>query len=128
MEDLLTFVFEIMALPMEEAKTYQKFKELKSKAMTDTAFKKRRLKTHKVFIDIYSKDIYGFYPSEMVKAIKEKDNVLKEKDNVLKEKEENLRRTVIYLYTQDGKSVEVIAAITNIPIEVINKIILANNK
>ena len=149
MEDLLTFVFEIMALPMEEAKTYQKFKELKSKAMTDTAFKKRRLKTHKVFIDIYSKDIYGFYPSEMVKAIKEKDNVLKEKDNVLKEKdnvlkekdnvlkekdnvlkekEETLRRTVIYLYSKDGKTIEAIAEITNMPIEVINKIIIANNK
>jgi hypothetical protein len=53
LNSLLTFIFEIMTLPIEEANDYKNFRQFKEKEMTDTAFKKRREKTHKDFADIY---------------------------------------------------------------------------
>jgi hypothetical protein len=50
-----TFVFEIMTLPIEEANDYKKFREVKQRQMTDTAFKKKGEKTHKDFADVYTK-------------------------------------------------------------------------
>jgi DNA-directed RNA polymerase specialized sigma subunit len=113
--------------------------------MTDTAFKKKREKTHKDFADVYTKAAYDMYPSEMIKklkekdnvlkekdnvlkekdnVLKEKDNVLKEKDNVLKEKDEILNRLIIRLYFQEQKTKESIAELVGLPIETIDNIIL----
>ena len=106
--------------------------------MTDTAFRKKREKTHKDFADVYTKAAYDMFPSEMIKKLKEKDNVLKEKDNVLKEKdtvlkekdnviEENqrmLNRLITRLYFQEKKTKESIADLVGLPIKMIDDIIL----
>ena len=138
LNSLLTFVFEIMTLPVDEAKDYKNFRQIKEKQMTDTAFKKKREKTHKDFADVYTKAAYDMFPSEMIKKLKEKDNVLKEKDNVLKEKdtvlkekdnviEENqrmLNRLITRLYFQEKKTKESIADLVGLPIKMIDDIIL----
>jgi hypothetical protein len=92
--------------------------------MTDTAFNKKREKTHKDFADVYTKAAYDMYPSEMIKKLKEKDNVLKEKDNVLKEKDEILNGLIIRLYFQEQKTKEAIADLLGMPIEIIDNVIL----
>jgi hypothetical protein len=92
--------------------------------MTDTAFKKKRAKTHKDFADVYTKAAYDMYPSEMIKKLKEKDSVLKEKDNVLREKDEILNRLIIRLYFQEQKTKEAIADLLGMPIEIIDNVIL----
>jgi hypothetical protein len=102
LNSLLTFVFEIMTLPIEEANDYKKFRQFKEKAMTDTAFKKKRAKTHKDFADVYTKAAYDMYPSEMIKKLKEKDNVLKDKDNVLKEQDNVLKEQANVLKEKDN--------------------------
>lgn len=117
LNSLLTFVFEIMSLPIEEANDYKKFREIKEKQMTDTAFKKKREKTHKDFADVYTKAAYDMYPSEMIKRLKEKDNVLKEKDEIL-------NRLIVRLYFQEQKTKESIADLLGLPIETIENIIL----
>ncbi len=135
MNSLLTFVFEIMALPMDEAKEYQAFRKYKNKEMTDTAFKKRREKTHKDFADVYTKAAYDMYPSEMIKKLKEKDNVLKEKDNVLKEKDNVLkeqyevaRALVIRFHVKYKETPETISTLTKLPISEVNAIIKAHDE
>jgi hypothetical protein len=64
------------------------------------------------------------YPSEMIKKLKEKDNVLREKNNVLKEKDEMLNRLIIRLYYQEQKTKESISDLVDLPIEIIESIIL----
>ena len=128
MNSLLTFVFEIMALPMDEAKEYQAFRKYKNEEMTDTAFKKRREKTHKDFADVYTKAAYDMYPSEMIKKLKEKDNVLKEKDNVLKEQYEVARALVIRFHVKYKETPETISTLTKLPISEVNAIIKAHDE
>jgi hypothetical protein len=89
----------------------------KQRQMTDTAFKKKREKTHKDFADVYTKAAYDMYPSEMIKKLKEKDNVLKEKDEIL-------NRLIIRLYSQEQKTKESIADLIGLPVEIIDNIIL----
>lgn len=127
MNSLLTFVFEIMALPIDEAKKYDKFREYKSKEMTDTAFKKRRLKTHKNFADTYTKFIYDVYPSDMIKKIKETENVLKEKENAIKEQYEVARALVIRFHVKDRETPESISNLTGLPLSEVNAIIKAHD-
>ena len=112
--------------------------QIKEKQMTDTAFRKKREKTHIDFADVYTKAAYDMFPSEMIKKLKEKDNflkekdnflkekdnVLKEKDNVLKEKERMLNRLITRLYFQEQKTKESIAELVGLPIETIDSIIL----
>jgi hypothetical protein len=92
--------------------------------MTDTAFNKKREKTHKDFADVYTKAAYDMYPSEMIKKLKEQANVLKEKDNVLKEKDEILNRLIIRLHFQEKKTKESIADLMGMPVEIVESIIL----
>jgi hypothetical protein len=167
LNSFLTFVFEIMPLPLTEAKKYDNFRLKKQKEMTDAAFKKRRAKTHKNFADVYTKAAYDMYPSEMLKALKqkdealnealkkkdevlkEKDEVLKEKDEVLKEKDEvlketnevlketsevlkekdeTLQRLIVYLHFNEDKMPDAIAAITAMPLSLIETILLSHRR
>jgi hypothetical protein len=115
---LFTFVFEIMALPIKEAKKYDKFTELKFKEMTDTTFQKNRLKTQKAIVDSMSKGFYGIYASEMVE-------LLKKKDNVLKEQYEKARRLVIRFHVKDKETPKSISDLTGLPLNEVNAIIKA---
>jgi hypothetical protein len=131
---LFTFVFEIMSLPIKEAKNYKKFTELKFEEMTDIAFQKKRRKTQIEIVDSMSKGIFGIYASEMAEIIKKKDNVLKEKDNVLKEKDnvlkeqyEKARRLVIRFHVKDKETPESISSLTGLPLSEVNTIIKAHD-
>jgi hypothetical protein len=158
MDNLITFVFQIMTLPLQEHSDFKKYFDEKEKKrdMTEVAYQKRRLKTQKEIANLHTKAVYGFYVDDIVKemnaaenvvkeqrnalkekdivlkekdiVLKEKDNALIEKDNVLKEKENKLHRTIIYLYTKDEKSKEDIAVIMQIPLEEIEAVIADHEK
>jgi hypothetical protein len=103
-----------MPLPVKEAKKYDNFRLKKQKEMTDAAFQKRRLKTHKNFADVYTKAAYDMYPSEMLKVLKEKD--------------ETLERLIVYLHFNENKMPEVIAAITAMPLPLIETVLLEHRQ
>jgi hypothetical protein len=125
---LFTFVFEIMALPVNEARKYKRFTESKFKEMTNTTFQKNRRKTQIAIVDSMSKGIFGIYASEMMELLEKKDNVLKEKDNVLKEQYEKARRLVIRFHVKDKETPETIANLTGLPLNEVNAIIKTHDK
>jgi hypothetical protein len=144
MDNLITFVFQIMTLPLQEHSDFKKYfdENEKKRDMTEIAFQKKLLKTRKEIMNLHSKAVYGFYVDDIVKEmnaqdivfkeqnniIKEKDIILKEKDNALKEKENKLHRTIIYLYAKDEKSMEDIAVIMQIPMGEIEAVIADHEK
>ena len=130
-------------MPKKEAKIFDDFRLKKEKEMTtDAAFQKRRAKTQKNFADVYSKAFYNFYPSEMAETmkeqaetmkeqaevVKEQAEVVKEQAEALKEKEETVQKLIVYLHFKEQKKPEVIAALTEIPLDVIKTAILEYNK
>ena len=123
-------------MPKKEAKIFDDFRLKKEKEMTtDAAFQKRRAKTQKNFADVYSKAFYNFYPSEMAETMKEQAETMKEQAEVvkeqaeaLKEKEETVQKLIVYLHFKEQKKPEVIAALTEIPLDVIKTAILEYNK
>ncbi len=136
MDNLIIFVFQIMALPLQEETDFKNFYEQKEKKrdMTEAAYQKRKMQTRKEIANMMTKGVYGMYVDDMVEQIKEKDNSLKEKDNSLKEKDnslkekdETLHRLIQYLYATEKKSVEAIAVLTKMPVDTIRTIVAAYN-